>query len=172
MPVLTRGSDRRQAARAALEDGQLAHAELVEELERLVVVAPDVLGGVGVAGEHDRVAGVEHHLQEGARGVQLADRLAQPGGRDLDGDARLGDALHGDLVVVAQVALGPRALRGPQYLTMSGWARMSNRPLIAASPSHSKYVRQTLSGDETRRQMSYVSWSSAPSPTKWIEPTT
>ena len=78
----------------------------------LVLVAEDVRR-VGVAGERDRVAGVDDHLQERAVGVHLADRLAQPGGRQLDGDARFGDLLHGDVVVVAEILLRPRPLPAP-----------------------------------------------------------
>ena len=51
-----------------------------------VVLEAELLGRVGVAGQRDRVARVDDHLQERAVGVDLADRLAQPGGRDLDGD--------------------------------------------------------------------------------------
>ena len=138
-------------ARGARRRRARSTPSVVEQRERLVVVEAEVLGRVRVAGQRDRVAGVDHHLQERARRVDLADRLAQPGRRDLDGDARLGDALHRDLVEVAQVPVGPRALGAPQYLTRSGWARMSNIPLAAASPSHSKYVRQTLVGRARRR---------------------
>ena len=76
----------------------------LEQLERAVVVGADVLGPVGVAGERDGHAGLEAHLEERRRGVDLAGALAQPGGRDLDRDARLGDPGDRELVVAAQVA--------------------------------------------------------------------
>src|ERR1700727_329704 len=66
-----------------------------------------------VAGERDRRTGFETHLEERSRRVELADALAQPGRRDLDGDARLGDAFDRQLVVAAQVAAGQRALLAP-----------------------------------------------------------
>ena len=84
--------------------------------QRLVVVAAEVLGRVGVAGQRDRVAGVDHHLQERARRVQLADGLAQAGGGDLDRDARRGDRLDRDVVEAAQVAVGPRPPGGAPVL--------------------------------------------------------
>src|ERR1700730_12793460 len=44
--------------------------------------------------------------------------LAQAGGRDLDGDNGLGDAVHCELVVATQIALGQRTLwiGRPPYL--------------------------------------------------------
>jgi len=68
---------------------------------------------VGIGGEHDRVARVDDHLQERLARIELPDRLAEPGGGELDGDAGLGDRAHGDVVVVAQVALRPGALGAP-----------------------------------------------------------
>ena len=57
--------------------------------------------------------GVEAHLEERRRRVDLADRLAQPGGGHLDRDVRLGDPLHRQLVEAAQVAVGPRPRAAP-----------------------------------------------------------
>jgi hypothetical protein len=68
---------------------------------------------VRVGRQRDRVARVDDHLEEREVGVQLADGLAQAGGRHLDGDPRVGDALHRPVVEAAQVALGPRALGAP-----------------------------------------------------------
>ena len=82
--------------------------ELGEELERPVVAEADLLGQVGVGGEREGGARLDAHLGEGARRIELADRLAQAGGRDLDRDAALGDRLDRGLVVVARVALGQR----------------------------------------------------------------
>ena len=103
----------------------------------LVIPEPDLLGQVGVGGEGEGGAGLDAHLGEGRRRVELADRLAQPGGRDLDRDPALGDRLDRGLVVGARVALGKRPAP-PQTLTRSGWARMSNRPERAPSASASK----------------------------------
>ena len=140
-PMPVRAAHRRSApaaARGARTRRARSTPSVVEQLERLVVAEAELVGRVGVAGQRDRVAGVDDHLQERAGRVDLADRLAQPGGRDLDGDPGLGDPLHRDLVVEARVARRAAGARGPRCLTRSGWARMSYRPLRAASPSHSK----------------------------------
>ena len=63
---------------------------------------------MGVGGEGEGHAGLDAQLGEGARRVELADRLAQAGGRDLDRDPALGDRLDRGLVEAAQVALGQR----------------------------------------------------------------
>ena len=117
-----------------VEDRQLAHPELAEELERLVVVAAEVLGAVRVAGQSDRVAGIDHHLQERPRRVQLADRLAQPGGGDLDRDARRGDGLHGDGVEGAQVAFWPWAPGGTPVLDEIGVGQDVEHPARRGLP--------------------------------------
>ena len=78
-----------------------------------LVAEADLLGQVGVGGEREGRAGLDAHLGEGPRRVELADRLAQAGGRDLDRDAGLGDRLDGGLVEVAQVALGQRPGAAP-----------------------------------------------------------
>ena len=85
-------------ARVTPSDSSSSTARLVLEAE--------LVGLVRVAGQRQRAAGVDQHLQERHGRVQLADRLAQPGGRDLDGDARLRERLDGGLVVAAQVASG------------------------------------------------------------------
>ena len=133
-------ADRLEPARAPLEHATARSTpSSLEQLERLLVARADVLRAVRVAGERHRHARFHAHLQERRRRVDLADGLAQPGGRDLDGDARLGDRFDRGLVVAAQVALRARAaVRGPQIFTRSGWARMSNRPLRAASATVSK----------------------------------
>ena len=141
MPIPVRigqpiGSSRRSAA---LEDAQLADPTLLEQLERVVVAVAEVVGDVGVAGERDRQPGVERRPRGSARdGVDLADRLAQPGGRDLDGDAALEEALDRGLVVAAQVASRVCGASRPHTFTRSGWAMMSYMPVRAASPSVSK----------------------------------
>ena len=88
-------------------------AELGEELERALVAEADLLGQVGVGGEREDGPRLDAHLGEGGRRVELADRLAQPGGRDLDRDPALGDRLDRRLVEVARVALGQRPGAAP-----------------------------------------------------------
>ena len=105
---------RREAALAPFEDADLADAERVEELDRPVVLEADLLGQVGVGGEREGRAGLDAELGELARRVELADRLAQSGGGELDRDPALGDRLDRRLVEAAQVALGERAGRGPR----------------------------------------------------------
>ena len=82
------------------------HAELVEQLERLLVAGADVGGAVRVARERERQAGFQAHLQERPRRVDLADGLAQPRGRHLHGHPGFGEGFDGGLVVEAQVAIG------------------------------------------------------------------
>ncbi len=108
-----RVGQRLEPALAALEDADLPHPELVEELEGAVVAEADLLGQVGVGGEGEGGAGLDAHLGEAARRVDLADRLAQAGGRDLDRDPALGDRLDRRLVEVARVALGQRPGAAP-----------------------------------------------------------
>ena len=91
-----------------LEDADLPHPEALEELDRLLVPEPDLLGQVGVGGEGEGGAGLDAHLGEGRRRVELADGLAQAGGRELDRDTALGDRLDRGLVEGAGVALGQR----------------------------------------------------------------
>ena len=89
----TRLGERDQLPLALLEDAYLPHPEALEELDRAVVAEADLLGQVGVGGEREGGAGLDAHLGEAAGRVELADRLAQPGGRDLDRDPALGDRL-------------------------------------------------------------------------------
>src|SRR2546423_195920 len=46
--------DRLQPSLPALEDAQLAHAQPVQQLDRLLVAVPELVGDVGVAGQGDR----------------------------------------------------------------------------------------------------------------------
>ena len=80
---------------------------------RAVVFEADLLGQVGVGGEREGGAGLDAHLGELARGIELADRLAQARGGDLDRDPALGDRFHRRLVEGAQVALGQRPRAAP-----------------------------------------------------------
>src|SRR5665811_1400019 len=113
-PILAYARGQRlQAALAALEDGDLADPEPGEELERPLIAVTDLLGQVGVGGECEGNAGIDAHLGEGAGRVELADRLAQPGGGELDRDPALGDRLNRGLVEVARVALGQRPRATP-----------------------------------------------------------
>src|SRR5206468_10541035 len=63
--------------------------------------------------ERDGQPRLHGELEEPPRGIDLADRLAQAGGRDLDRDPALDEALDGRLVIAAQVALGHRRVRPP-----------------------------------------------------------
>ena len=65
-----------------------------------------LLRRVGVGGEREAGAGLDAHLGEGRRRVDLGDRLAQARGRDLDRDPALSDRLDRRLVVVAGIAIG------------------------------------------------------------------
>ena len=85
----------------------------LEQLDRLLVAVGEVLGPVGVAGERDRDARVDRHLEHRPRRVDLADRLAQPGGRDLHRDARVEHRLDRRLVVEARVLGRLRAAGAP-----------------------------------------------------------
>ena len=118
MPILTaetvRGpAERLEPARAVLEDRDLPHAPARHRLERGVVVAADVAGHVRVGGERERRPGVDAHLGERRRRIELVRWLAQPGGRDLDRDSGLGDRLDRRLVVEADVAGRLRAAVPP-----------------------------------------------------------
>ena len=68
---------------------------------------------MGVGGERERRPRLDAHLGEATGRVELADRLAQAGGRDLDRDPALGDRLDRRLVEGAQVALGQRPGAAP-----------------------------------------------------------
>ena len=96
-----------------LEHAQLGHAGVGERGERVVVAEAELLGHVRVGGERDRQAGVDRHLQQRRRRVELADGLAQPRRRDLHRDAGVEHRLDGGLVVVARVALGQRPRAAP-----------------------------------------------------------
>ena len=80
---------------------------------RAVVPEADLLGQVGVGGEREDGAGLDAHLGEAARRIELADRLAQARGRDLDGDAALGDRLDRGLVEVRAGRARAAAARAP-----------------------------------------------------------
>src|SRR5881394_2039917 len=107
------GGQRLQTAAAALEDADLPDAEIVEELECPLIAKADLLGQVGIGGEGEGKACLDAHLGECGRWVKLADRLAQPRGRELDRDPALGDRLHRGLIVMARVALGQRPAAAP-----------------------------------------------------------
>jgi hypothetical protein len=96
-----------------LEDAYLPHPQLVEELHGAVVFEADLLGEVGVGGEGEDGARLDAHLGELPRGVELADRLADAGGRDLDRDPGLGDRFDRGLVEAPQVAIGQRPRAAP-----------------------------------------------------------
>src|SRR5260221_6813243 len=88
------GGERLQTAAAALEDADLLHAELAEELHCSLIAEADLLGQVGVGGEREGGAGLDAHLGKAPRWIQLTDRLAQPGGPDLNPDTARRHFLH------------------------------------------------------------------------------
>ena len=98
----------------SLEDADALHPEPAQELERPLVGEPDLVGSVGVRGEGELGAGLDAHLGEGGRRIDLADVLAQAGRRDLDRDAALGHRLDRGLVVGARIPLGQRPGIPPQ----------------------------------------------------------
>ena len=102
-----------QSALAALEHAQLAHAGALQQLQRAVVVGADIRRLVSIARQRHRRAGFHAHLKQRGRRIQLLRALAQPRGRHLDRDARLGDPVDRKLVVAAQIAFGERALTTP-----------------------------------------------------------
>ena len=61
------------------------------------------------------------------------------------------------LVVVAQVAVGPRALGWAPVLDEVGVGEDVEHPARRGLPSHSKYVCHTFSGELAADQMSYLS---------------
>src|SRR5260221_12107290 len=107
------GGERLQTAAAALEDADLLHAELAEELHCSLIAEADLLGQVGVGGKREGGAGLDAHLGKAPRWIQLTDRLAQPGGRDLNRAPARRACLHRRPIQATQVALPPRPGTGP-----------------------------------------------------------
>src|SRR5258708_5807794 len=99
--VPTRSSAKRHlASLATAERRDRAVAAGVCRAHCAVVVAPEVVRYVAVGAECDRHAAAVERAQEVGRGVQLARRLAQSRGRDLDRDPGGGDRV-GRLLVLA-----------------------------------------------------------------------
>ena len=117
-------------------------ADLLEQRERVLVAEAELVGRVGVARERDRQPGADRLLEEAARGVDLADRLAQPGGRDLDRHAAVEEALDGRLVVAPQVAARHRRVAAPHLhevgvghdVEQPGAGRLADR--LEVAPPH------------------------------------
>ena len=160
--------------RCALEDAELGHAGVRERGQRVVVAEAELVGHVRVARQRDRQAGVDGHLQQRRRRVELADRLAQPGGGDLHRDAGVEHRLDGGLVVVARVALRQRARAAPDLdqvgvghdVVQPGARRLGERLEVALPDAVGRSPRpQTCSQSGPSR-------STAASPTKCTEPTT
>src|SRR5262249_61392739 len=89
---------RLEPAPAVIENAQLADPQAIEQLERSLVVGAHVLGPMSVAGKRHVRPGPQAHLEKLRCRVELPDRLAQPGARDLDRDTRPRYPLHGQLV--------------------------------------------------------------------------
>ena len=112
-----------------LEHRELAHAEAVEQLQRPLVLVAEVLGHVGIGGQRHRPAGLQAHLEEGPRRVDLArpacaarrSRPRLPPRSRLCPPSRARNR-------GADRAPGSGAPE-PHTLTRSGWARMSNIPV-------------------------------------------
>ena len=104
---------RLQPAPAPLEGAYLPHAEALERGDRAVVAEPDLLGPVGIGGERKDSPGLDAHLREGARRVELADGLAEARRRDLNRDPAVGDRCDGRLVEMTGIALGQRVRAAP-----------------------------------------------------------
>ena len=68
---------------------------------------------MGVGGERERHPGLDAELGEATRRVELADRLADPRGRELDRRAALDHRFDRRLVEAPQVALGQRPVPAP-----------------------------------------------------------
>ena len=100
------------------------------EREGPVEVAADVRGHVCVGGGRDRHAARDTGAQEHRVGVELADRLVEAGGRDLDRDARLGRRV-GELQV--ELREHRRLGQAPKIFARSRCASTSTEPLAASS---------------------------------------
>src|SRR5436190_5368018 len=98
-------SERLLAAVSAFEDGDGLVADLARERHGLVDVTADVRGLVGVGSERDRDTSFMAGLEERAVRIELADRLVQARGRDLDADARGLDRVGGLDVQVVDLLL-------------------------------------------------------------------
>ena len=107
------------------------------------VVAGDVVRGVGVARERRRHARLAEPRQQRRRRVELADRLAQAGGRALDRHARRGDRRDRGVELPPRA---PRGMRAPKTLGRSGWESTSKSPDPAAATSSARYARPHLLG--------------------------
>src|SRR5260221_5523423 len=107
------GGERLQTAAAALEDADLLHAELAEELHCSLIAEADLLGQVGVGGEREGAASTDAYVGKARRWIQLTDRLAKPGGRDLNRDPARRDCLHRRLIEATEVALRQRPGAAP-----------------------------------------------------------
>ena len=107
-----------------------------------------------------------------ARGVELADRLAQARGRDLDRDPALGDRLDRGLVVVARVALGQRPGAAPD-LDQVGVGEDVEEARAGALGERLEVAAPDLVGVALALPDVPARVVDAPaSPTKWTEPTT
>ena len=100
-------------ALAALELRELGDAVLAQQLDGRLVAVTDIHRLVRVRRQRELQPGVEAHVDERRRRVDLADRLAQAGRRHLDGHAGLGERLDRGLVEEAQVGVRQRPLLAP-----------------------------------------------------------
>src|SRR3954447_19998246 len=78
-PWSGRSSQRLQPALTALEHADLLDTRRLERGHRFLVAVPELVRHVRVARQRDGEPGVDCHLEQRARRVQLAGRLAEPG---------------------------------------------------------------------------------------------
>ena len=82
----TPSAERLPARPAAFEHGDRLAAGVPRERKRLVEVDADQIRLVRIRGERDRGSRADARLEKGEVRVELANRLPEAGGRDLDGD--------------------------------------------------------------------------------------
>ena len=132
-----RSSERLQPALAALEHRELASRRPRRATRAPVVAVAEVLGQVRVRGQRDRPPGLEAHLEERpARGRSR--RPACAGRPSRPRSPRRTRRCRPSPDRRSAAGRPPGAALSPQTFTRSGWARMSNMPVRAASPSVSK----------------------------------
>ena len=140
----------------------------------MLVAEADLLGQVGVGGERERHPRLDDQRGEGVGRVELADRLAQPRGGELDRRAALDYRFDRGLVEAAQVPLRQRSAVAPPDLDQVRVGEDVEEAGAGAAAEVIEVPRPDLLRVAAPSQTSKPSWSTAasPSPTKWTEPTT
>ena len=167
-PIASRRRD------AAVEDGQLGDAEVASATPppgRSRGPGARARGRRWTAPPAARPRGTSR--RKGGGGIDLAHRLAQPGGGHLDRDVGLRDAVHRQLVEAAQVALGHRGADRPR--PSPGRGGRGCRTCRCGPPrraSRSSAARPSPGRLERHTSQSLPRMSTASSRRKWTEPTT